>query len=223
MSNQICIKAQTQPGDELLCDVNCHLYNYEAGAPAMLAGVMCRTIAGDYGILDVGQLRGRYPASERAFRAATRLVCLENTHNLGGGRIYPIEKIQAISSSDEKAWSSPPFGRGCPWNAVVATGISAARWAQYFDTVSVCLVKGWEARGLRAGRSQGVGDPSARFIRKRLGGGMRQAGVLAAAALYALDNHIDRLKEDHHHAQILAQAIEETPGLRLDLPKVDTN
>ena len=99
MSNQICVKTHTQPGDELICDVDCHIYNYEAGGPAVLSGVMCRTLEGDYGILDVGQLAGTIrPDNEHYVR--TRLVCLENTHNRGGGRVYPLEKIRAI-----RAWT----------------------------------------------------------------------------------------------------------------------
>src|ERR1700730_4948426 len=97
MSNQICVKAHTQPGDELLCEASCHIYNYEAGGPAVLRGVMCRTLEGDYGILDVTQLDGKIRADNEHL-VRTRLVCLENTHNRGGGRIYPLEKIQAISS-----------------------------------------------------------------------------------------------------------------------------
>src|SRR2546423_201369 len=99
MSNQICVKAHTQPGDELLCDVNCHIYNFEAGGPAVLSGVTCRTLEGDHGILDVKELDGKVrPANDHCVR--TRLVCLENTHNRGGGRIYPLEKIRAI-----RAWT----------------------------------------------------------------------------------------------------------------------
>src|SRR5215472_14580790 len=97
MSNQICVRAHTQPGDELLCDVNCHIYNYEAGGPAVLSGVTCRTVEGDHGVLDVSQLEDKVrPVNDHLVR--TRLVCLENTHNRGGGRVYPIEKIQAISA-----------------------------------------------------------------------------------------------------------------------------
>src|SRR5215472_2262850 len=102
MSNQICVKAHTQPGDELLCEALCHIYNFEAGGPAVLSGVTCRTIEGDYGILDVSQLEGKIrPVNDHLVR--TRLVCLENTHNRGGGRVYPLEKIQAISEWARKA------------------------------------------------------------------------------------------------------------------------
>src|SRR5919197_2046412 len=95
MSNQVCVKAHTQPGDELLCEANCHIYNYEAGGPAVLSGVTCRTVEGDHGVLDVGQLEDKVrPVNEHLVR--TRLVSLENTHNRGGGRIYPLEKIRAV-------------------------------------------------------------------------------------------------------------------------------
>src|SRR5271165_2423392 len=101
MSNQICVKAHTQPGDELICDSNCHIYNYEAGGPAVLSGVMCRTIEGDHGVIDVSQLDGKI-RPDNVHLVHTRLVCLENTHNRGGGKIYPLEKIEAISSWTRK-------------------------------------------------------------------------------------------------------------------------
>src|SRR5262245_26661463 len=141
MSNQIGIRAHTQPGDELLCDVNCHLYNYEAGGPAVLSAVTCRTVEGDFGILDVTQLEGKVrPVSEHMVR--TRLVCLENTHNRGGGRIYPLEKIEAISAWARSAGLLIHLDGARLWNAVVATGIRPAEWARHFDSVSVCFSKG---------------------------------------------------------------------------------
>lgn len=222
MSNQICVRVHTQPGDELLCEASCHIYNYEAGGPAVLSGVTCRPIPGTYGILEVSQLEDKIrPDNEHQVR--TRLVCLENTHNRGGGKIYPLEKIQAISSWARRQGLLLHLDGARLWNAVVATGIPPACWARYFDSVSVCFSKGLGAPvgSALAGSREFV--QRARRIRKLLGGGMRQAGVLAAAALYALDHHLDRLAEDHRHAQILAQAIAETPGLRLDPPVVETN
>jgi threonine aldolase len=222
MSNQICVRVHTQPGDELLCEASCHIYNYEAGGPAVLSGVTCRPIPGTCGILEVSQLEDKIrPDNEHQVR--TRLVCLENTHNRGGGKIYPLEKIQAISSWARRQGLLLHLDGARLWNAVVATGIPPARWARYFDSVSVCFSKGLGAPvgSALAGSREFV--QRARRIRKLLGGGMRQAGVLAAAALYALDHHLDRLAEDHRHAQILAQAIAETPGLRLDPPVVETN
>jgi len=222
MSNQICVKAHTQPGDELLCDIGCHIYNYEAGGPAVLSGVTCRTIEGDFGILDVSQLEDKIrPINEHLVR--TRLVCLENTHNRGGGRIYPLEKIEAISSWARQNGLAMHLDGARLWNAIVATGISAKKWTLHFDTVSVCFSKGLGAPVGSALAGPQAFVARARMIRKLFGGGMRQAGVIAAAALYALDHHIDRLAEDHKNARVIAQAIADTPGLRLVPPDVETN
>jgi threonine aldolase len=222
MSNQICLKAHTQPGDELLCEATCHIYVNEAGGPAMLSGVTCRCFEGDYGILDVTQLEGKIrPVNDHLVN--TRMVALENTHNRGGGRVYPIEKIEAISGWARQHGLIMHLDGARLWNAMVATGIGAREWAQHFDTLSVCFSKGL---GTPVGSAL-VGPQEfvtrARKIRKIFGGGMRQVGVLAAAALYALDHHIDRLAEDHRHAKVIAQAIADTPGLRLDPPDVETN
>jgi threonine aldolase len=222
MSNQVGIKAHTQPGDEMLCDVNCHVYNYEAGGPAVLSGVTCRTIEGDYGVLDLSQLEDKVrPVNDHLVR--TRLVCLENTHNRGGGRIFPIEKIQAISEWARKVGLIMHLDGARLWNAVVATGIAAKDWARHFDSVSVCFSK-----GLGAPIGSALCGPRdfivrARRIRKLFGGGMRQGGVAAAGALFALENHVERLADDHRTAQVLAQAVADTPGLSLDPPDVDTN
>jgi threonine aldolase len=222
MSNQTCIKAHTQPGDELLCETTCHIYNFEAGGPAVLSGVTCRTIEGDYGILDVSQLEGKIrPINDHLVR--TRLVCLENTHNRGGGRIFPMEKIQAISTWARKNGLLMHLDGARLWNASVATGIPPAEWARHFDSVSVCFSKGLGAPigSALAGSPEFV--TRAKRIRKLFGGGMRQAGVAAAGALYALENHVERLAVDHRNAKVIAQAISDTPGLCLDPPEVDTN
>jgi threonine aldolase len=222
MSNQVCVKAHTQPGDELLCEAACHIYNSESGGPAALSGVTCRTIPGDHGILDVTQLEDKIrPDNEHLVR--TRLVCLENTHNRGGGRVYPLEKIEAICDWARRNGLVAHLDGARLWNAVVASGIPAARWARPFDSVSVCFSKGLGAPvgSALAGPREFVAR--ARRVRKLFGGGMRQVGVLAAAALYALEHHVERLAEDHRNAQVLAQAIADTPGLRLDPPEVETN
>ena len=222
MSNQIAVKTHTQPGDELLCDVNCHIYNYEAGGPAVLSGVTCRTLDGDFGILDVTQLEGQVrPDNEHLVR--TRLVCLENTHNRGGGRVYPFEKIEAVRAWARQHGLALHLDGARLWNAVVATGIPAKQWGGLFDTVSVCFSK-----GLGAPVGSALAGPRefmarARRVRKLFGGGMRQAGVLAAAALHALDHHVERLAEDHRNAQVIARAVADTPGLRLVPPEVETN
>ncbi|HTU18259.1 MAG TPA: low-specificity L-threonine aldolase [Gemmataceae bacterium] len=222
MSNQICVKAHTQPGDELLCDVNCHIYNYEAGGPAILSGVTCHTLDGDYGILDVTQLEDRVrPDDDHQVR--TRLVCLENTHNRGGGRIYPFEKIQAIHTWTRQHGLILHLDGARLWNAIVATGIAAKQWGELFASVSVCFSKGLGAPVGSALVGPRAFVTRARRIRKLFGGGMRQAGVLAAAALYALDHHVERLAEDHRNAQVIAKAIADTPGMRLLPPEVETN
>jgi len=223
MSNQIAIKVHTQPGDELICDVNCHIYQYEAGGPAVLSGVTCRTLDGDCGILDVTQLEDKVRPLDDEHQVRTRLVCLENTHNRGGGRIYPFEKMQAIHAWTRKQGLILHLDGARLWNAIVATGIPAKKWGALFDTVSVCFSKGMGAPvgSALAGPREVIAR--ARRIRKLFGGGMRQAGVLAAAALYALDHHIERLAEDHRNAQVIARAIADAPGLRLVPPEVETN
>jgi threonine aldolase len=222
MSNQIGVKAHTQPGDELLCDVNCHIYNNEAGGPAALSGVMCRTVEGDCGVLDVTQLDGKVRGANE-HHARTRLVCLENTHNKGGGRVYPLEKIQAISAWARRNGLAMHLDGARLWNAAVATGIPAKAWGEPFDSVSVCFSKGLGAPVGSALTGPREYIARARRARKLFGGGMRQAGVIAAAALYALENHVERLAEDHRNARVIAQAIADTPGLRLTPPEVETN
>lgn len=222
MSNQICVKAHTQPGDELLCEASCHIYNFEAGGPAVLSGVTCRPLEGDHGVLDARHLEGKVrPINEHQVR--TRLLCLENTHNRGGGRVYPLDKIAVLSNWARGHGLGTHLDGARLWNAVVATGVPTAEWASHFDSVSVCFSKGLGAPigSALAGSRDFVAR--ARFIRKLFGGAMRQAGVVAAAALYALDHHIDRLAEDHRNARLLAGAIADTPGLRLDPPEVETN
>jgi threonine aldolase len=222
MSNQIAVKTHTRPGDELLCDGRSHIYTSEAGGAAALSGVTCRTLDGDYGILDVSQLSDKiHPVDEHYVR--TRLVCLENTHNRGGGRLYPLEKMQAISAWTRANGLILHVDGARLWNAVVAARTPPHIWGALCDSVSVCFSKGLGAPvgSALAGPREFIGR--ARHVRKLFGGGMRQAGVLAAAALHALDHHVERLAEDHRNAQVIAQAIADTPGLRLDPPGVDTN
>lgn len=223
MSNQIALNVHMQPGDELLCDTNCHIYNYEGGGPAILSGVTCRTIDGEYGILDLSQLEDKIRNPDDVHLVKTRMVALENTHNRGGGRIYPLEKIEAIS---QWAWNHGlimHLDGARLWNAIVATGIPAREWGKHFDTVSVCFSKGLGAPVGSALAGPKAVITKARRTRKLFGGGMRQAGMLAAACLHALDHHVDRLAEDHRNAKIIARAISEIPGLHLEPPEVDTN
>jgi len=222
MSNQICVKIHTQPGDELLCEANCHIYNFEAGGPAVLSGVTCRTLEGDYGVLDVSQLDDKVrPVNDHLVR--TRLVCLENTHNRGGGRVYPLEKLQAISGWAHGQGLAVHLDGARLWNAVVATGIPAAEWARHCDSVSVCFSKGLGAPVGSAVVGSAEMIETARRNRKLFGGGMRQAGIIAAGALHAVRHHIDRLADDHRNARELADGLAGCSRLQLDPEQVETN
>jgi threonine aldolase len=222
MSNQIGIRVHTRPGDELLCEETNHIYLWEAGAPAVLSGVTCRTFVGDNGVLELAQLEHAIkPSNDHYVR--TRLVCLENTHNRGGGRIYPLATIRAISAWAKQHDLIMHLDGARLWNAAVASGISLATWAEPFDSVSVCFSKGLGAPVGSALVGSRAFIAQAKRVRKLLGGGMRQAGVLAAAVLYALDHHFERLADDHRHAQMLADAVRATPGLRLVPERVETN
>ena len=222
MSNQCAIKTHTKPGDELLCDANSHIVHYETGGPAALSGVMCRTVDGEFGIMDLSQLEGM-PRGFSDHTPFTSLICLENTHNRGGGRIYPYEKLTAICSWAKKHNLARHLDGARLMNAVIATGKPAKQWAQHFDTVSICFSK-----GLGAPVGSALAGPKefmvrARRNRKQLGGGLRQSGILAAAALYALDHHVERLAEDHQHARWLAEALADVPGLTLWPSDIQTN
>jgi threonine aldolase len=222
MGNQIAVRVHCQPGDEFLCETDCHVYRYEQAAYAQLFGIAVQPIDGQHGVLRVEQLVDRIrPENDHTVR--TRLVCLENTHNRGGGRIQPFDTVAEICGWAADNGLARHLDGARLFNAVVATGIPAADWAAQFDTVSVCFSK-----GLGAPVGSALCGPTdlikrARRIRTVLGGGMRQAGIIAAGALYALDHNIERLAEDHDKAQVLADAIRATPGLSLDPDLVETN
>jgi threonine aldolase len=222
MTNQVAVRIHCKPGDEFLCDAGCHVYNYEQGAFAQLSGVVARTLTGDYGVLRREQLEGQIrPENEHLVR--TRLLCLENTHNRGGGKVYPYEILADCCQWAQANGLRRHLDGARLFNAVVATGVSAERWAKHFDTVSVCFSK-----GLGAPVGSALAGPAdlireARRHRKLLGGGMRQAGVIAAGALYALERHVERLKDDHANARILADAIRQCEPFTLEPPEVETN
>ena len=222
MSNQIAVRVHCRPQDEILLETTSHINLWEAGGPAALSGVTCRTLDGRHGQLDLSDFDGKIrPDDVHAVR--TRLVCLENTHNRGGGTVYPLETIAAISDWAHTNQLAMHLDGARIWNAMAATGVSALEWGRPFDTVSVCFSKGL---GTPVGSALlGPRDlmKFGRRIRKLFGGGMRQAGFLAAACLYALDNHIDRIPEDHANAQLIAAAIRDVPGLTLVPARVETN
>jgi threonine aldolase len=222
MTNQIAIRVHCKPGDEFICEVGCHVYNYEQAAFAQLSGLVARTVQGDAGVLQPEQLTGLIrPKNDHLAR--TRLVTLENTHNRGAGRIQPYDNVVEICRWARENGLSTHLDGARLFNASVASGIDAATWAQHFDTVSVCFSKGLGAPVGSALCGAREMITQARRHRKLFGGGMRQAGIIAAGALYALDHHIDRLAEDHTHAQILAAAVRDAKGLELTPAEVDTN
>ena len=221
-SNLICIRISTERGDEILIDESGHAYNWEAAGLAVLAGCMTRTVRGDHGILDVSQLEGLIRPNDHHY-ARTRLVCLENTHNRGGGVIFPIEQSRAIGAWARAHDLRMHLDGARLMNAVVASGVPADRYAADFDTVSVCFSKGLGAPVGSACAGTREDIDRAHRVRKLLGGGMRQAGVIAAGALYALEHHVDRLAEDHAHARLLAEALAEVPCFEVELDYVHTN
>ena len=222
MTNQIALRLHCRAGDEFLCESGCHIYNYEQGAFAQLSGLVAKTLTGEFGVLKPEQFDGQIrPDNEHMVR--TRLVCLENTHNRGAGRVLPYENVERICRWAREGLLATHLDGARLFNAVVASGISAERWAQHFDTVSVCFSK-----GLGAPVGSALAGPrdlirEARRHRKLFGGGMRQSGILAAGALHALENNVDRLADDHAHAKILAEAIRQCPALKLVPETVETN
>jgi threonine aldolase len=222
MTNQIGVRVHCQPGDEFLCEAQCHIYNYEQGAFAQLSGLVARTVEGEYGVLKLDQLVDLI-RPDNIHLVHTRLLCLENTHNRGGGRVLPYDETARICAWAHDGGLATHLDGARLFNAVVATGIPAAQWAKHFDTVSVCFSKGLGAPVGSALAGPAALIAKARRVRKLFGGAMRQAGIIAAGALYALEHHIDRLAEDHRHAQLLAAAIRKIDGLELRPATIDTN
>jgi len=222
MSNQTAIVALTDPGDEMICEVNCHIYNYESSGPAVHAQVVITAIEGHNGALTAEMVKRRIrPINMHQPR--TRLISLENTHNRCGGRVYPVEMMKGVSELAREHGLAIHLDGARIFNAAVARGVPVTEWTKLADTVNVCMSKalGAPIGSLLAGESELI--ERARWIRKRLGGGMRQVGVLAAAALYALDHHVVRLAEDHANARRLAEGLSELPGLDVRPNETETN
>lgn len=222
MGNQLGVRVHCQPGDEFLCNSDCHIFLYEQAAASQLFGLAPRPVAAPGHLLTVEHLED-HVRPDNVHHPRTRLVTLENTHNRAAGRVLPYDEVARISAWAAGLGLARHLDGARLFNAVVASGISAADWAQHFDTISICFSKGLGAPVGSALVGSREKIDQARRIRKALGGGWRQAGILAAAALYALDHHVERLAEDHANAQTIADAVRRTPGLQLDPPEVDTN
>ncbi len=225
MTNQVALRTHTEAGDEILLHEQSHVYFYEGGAPAALSGCLLRLLGGERGQFTPETLAAALhpPGEINPHYCTQKLVVLENTHNRGGGSIWPMEHLQAVQRVARGAGLRMHLDGARLWNAAVATGIAESRWAEPFDTVSVCFSKGLGAPvgSALAGSSELMAR--ARRFRKQFGGGMRQAGIIAAGALHALEHHRDRLADDHHHARRLAEGLAEIPGLAIDLARVETN
>lgn len=222
MANQLAIRIQTEPGDEILVEGNAHIYYYEAGAPSALSGVMCRCVEGNRGVFSGADLESALRPADVHF-PRTRLVCLENTHNRGGGKIWPIKAIMEVAEAAQKNRLQLHLDGARLWNAAAASGISERQYAEPFDTVSVCFSKGLGSPvGSALAGPKGLIERARRF-RKMFGGGMRQAGIIAAGALFALQHHRSRLTEDHANAKLLASGLARLRGVDVDPAEIETN
>ena len=223
MANQLAIRAQTQPGQEIIVESKSHVVRYEQGAAGALAGVQLHWVTSERGIMTVEQVEAAIRPND-AHSITTALICVENTHNAGGGTIYPlstIEKIRALAVRH----SIPMHLDGARlFNAVAATTLPPTVYAQHFETISLCLSKGLGAPvgSLLLSNDQRLMDRARRF-RRMYGGAMRQAGILAAAGIYALERHVARLKTDHDHAKKLARLLQQIPVIQITPQHVETN
>ena len=221
-ANQMAVWTHCRRGEELLIDETGHIGNYEAGAPAALSGVSTRMLRGDHGRLDVEVLAAalRSPA---LYHSPTRLVCVENSTNLGGGRTYPLQQLQRIRTWAGEQGLAVHLDGARLFNACIARGYQARDAAACADTVTICFSKGLGCPmgAVLAGTAENM--QRARRARTIFGGSLRQAGIPAAACLYALEHHIDRLADDHQNARRFAEGIASLPQIRIDLNAVETN
>jgi threonine aldolase len=219
MCNQIGVFVNTTRGDEVLLHEGAHVFNYEAGAPALLSGVQLRPLPGDGGVISPETVRAAI-RPENVHFPRPRLLCLENTHNSAGGKVFPLDDFAAVAAEARELGLKVHLDGARLFNAQAATGIPAREWCEHADTVSVCSSKGLGAPvgSLLAGDGETIRE--ARRARKALGGGMRQAGVIAAGSLYAFEHHTDRLAEDHERAKKLADGLREA-GYQVNPPETN--
>jgi threonine aldolase len=219
MCNQIGVFVGTSRGDEVILHEGAHIFVYEAGAPAILSGVQVRTLPGEAGTISPEALRAAVRPENVHFPRPT-LLSLENTHNTAGGKVYPLEEFAAVAAVAREMGLRVHLDGARLFNAQEATGIPAREWCEHADTVSVCSSKGLGAPvgSLLAGDEETIRE--ARRARKAFGGGMRQAGVIAAASLYAFEHNTARLKEDHERAKRLADGLREA-GYAVDPPETN--
>ncbi|WP_299189120.1 low specificity L-threonine aldolase [uncultured Aquimarina sp.] len=222
MANQAAIKMHTQPGEQLIADKYAHVYNYEGGGVSFNSGVSCKLIDGHRGMITANQVLESINPPDFYHSPLTSLVCLENTTNKGGGACYNFEEIKKIKKICDDHNLGYHLDGARLWNALVAKRENPKEYGQLFDTISVCLSKGLGApMGSVLIGNEEIMQKAIR-IRKVLGGGMRQIGYMAAAGLYAINNHIDRLQEDHKKAQEIGKVLEKLPFVT-NVEPIDTN
>ncbi len=223
MGNQICLNVLTQPGDEVICEKDAHIFQYESGSPAWLSGIQMGLVEGVRGVFTAEQIKPYIRPASAYYMARTKVIEIENTHNRAGGTINPIENIKAINALAKENSLYMHLDGARIWNASVASGVEVKEYAKYFDSVSCCLSKGLGAPigSIIAGSKDFI--KQAFRVRKALGGGMRQVGIIASAGLYALKNNISRLSEDHEKAKMLAATINKLESLEIDMERVQTN
>jgi threonine aldolase len=222
MANQIAVRLHCRPGEELITEETSHVVLWEGGGPAALSGVTVRPLPGQFGRLTLQQLQALHRPDD-IHTPPSKLLWLENTHNRGGGTCYAVESVRAMCGWATANGMARHLDGARLWNAVVATGVPADVWAAEFDTVSVCFSKGLGAPVGSALAGSKEQMATARRYRKLFGGGMRQAGILAAACLYAMEHHVNRLADDHANAKLIADAVRSVPGFTLMPPVVETN
>jgi threonine aldolase len=222
MGNQLALRTHTSPGDEVIAEWSSHTVNNETGAAAALAGLQFRTIKGHRGHMTLEQIKEAV-RPEEIHLPRTAVVVMENTHNMAGGTVYPIDEMEAISAFAGEAGVAVHLDGARLFNASAASGIPVERYAATADSIMTCMSKGLGAPvGSVLSGSMGF-ISAARRYRKMYGGGMRQVGILAAACLYALEHNLERLPEDHENAVLLAKELSESPAIEVDPGSVDSN
>jgi threonine aldolase len=222
MCNEIAYRVHCEPGDEVIVDKTGHALHFESGGPAALAGVMTRPLDGTRGIFSAAQVKAAIRKPGR-HDPASRLLSVENTSNMGGGTVWSMDRIHEVTAAARDAGLRCHLDGARLMNAVVASGIPAHEYAAPFDSAWICLTKGLGAPvGAVLAGSNAFIDRAWRF-KHQFGGAMRQAGIIAAAGIYALDNHVDRLAEDHANARHFAELIAKIPGIGVEPDAVQTN
>jgi threonine aldolase len=222
MANQIALRILSEPGDEVLAESLAHVFRYELGGPAVHSGLAMKPLESEHGILTAEQVREAINPPGDLHTAPTKVLCLENTHNGGGGRVWPLEHLRSVVAEARRGGLTIHLDGARLMNASVAAGVPAADYGREFDTVTLCLSKGLGCPlgAISAGSHERMAK--ARRMKHLFGGAMRQAGIVAAAGLYALEHNVARLADDHAHARRLGEGLAEA-GLPVDLEQVETN